>query len=234
MTTTVENALDYLELTVPAFRSRIADRRVLDFGCGLGHQAVAMVKAGADSVHGLDIVPEHVTHTLALAARNGVDDQVSASITGSPRPTLDERFDVVVSCSSFEHFSDPEGILETMRQYLRPGGVALISFAEPWLSPRGSHMGFFTRVPWLNLLFPEETVMRVRASYRSDGATRYEEVEGGLNRMTLAKFERILEMSRWEVEWIRYYPTRGLPLVHRIPGVRELLTSAVSCELRRV
>jgi hypothetical protein len=74
-------------------------------------------------------------------------------------------------------------VLDEMRLAACPGGCVLITFFEPWLSPYGSHMSHFTRVPWINVLFSERTVMNVRSLFRSDGATRYEDVEGGLNRI---------------------------------------------------
>ena len=49
MRATVGNALEFLEKTVPGFRSLIAGK-VLDFGCGWGHQAVAMAKIGPEPV----------------------------------------------------------------------------------------------------------------------------------------------------------------------------------------
>jgi hypothetical protein len=120
-----------------------------------------------------------------------------------------------------------------MRHYTKPGGKVVVSFAEPWYSPRGSHMGGFTRIPWVNLLFAEKTVMRVRARYKSDGATRYEEVEGGLNRMTVARFERIMRNSGMQFHGVRLMPVKKLPLVSHIPVARELLTAAASCVLTK-
>src|ERR1700691_84317 len=38
---TVDNSLDFLSRTVPDFHSRFVGKKVLDFGCGWGNQAVA-------------------------------------------------------------------------------------------------------------------------------------------------------------------------------------------------
>ena len=117
-----------------------------------------------------------------------------------------------------------------MKLMTNASGRVAISWAEPWLSHSGSHMNFFTWVPWVNILFSEEAVMRVRAHYRDDGAQRYEEcgLGGGLNRMTLRKWEHLLAGSGMTVEWGRYYATKGLPAVTAIPGIRELLTSSAA------
>ncbi len=143
-------------------------------------------------------------------------------------------FDVAISLSSFEHFGDPARELSAMRDAVRRGGLVLISFGEPWLSHSGSHMGFFTKVPWVNVLFSEETVMRVRSRFRHDGATRYEGVVSGLNKMTLGKFENIIGGSGMRVEFLKYYPTKGLPLADKLPLLREFLISAVACVLRKI
>jgi hypothetical protein len=73
--------------------------------------------------------------------------------------------------------------------------------------------------------------MRARSKFRSDGARHYEEVAGGLNRMSLAKFERIIRNSGMTVEYYRAFMTKGLP-VSRIPVLRELFASAAACILR--
>ena len=73
----------------------IQGRTVLDYGCGHGHQALAMKAAGAAKVVGYDQYPKWDTNTSIDGVR-----------FTSTLPT--ERFDVVLSCSTFEHFANPE------------------------------------------------------------------------------------------------------------------------------
>lgn len=227
--TNMNNSLDYLMKTIPDFLEIIRGKSVLDFGCGWGWQAVAMVRQGARFVVGIDIVRENLEKSRALAKSYQLGDH---QIEFVDRLRENSSFDVVLSCSSFEHFSEPEAILQQMRSAALLSGIVIISFAEPWYSARGSHMSLFTRLPWVNVLFSEKTVMKVRQNFRDDGATRYEDVQGGLNRMTLAKFEKIIHHSGMKVEWLRYYATKNLPVVTKLPVLREFLTSAVACILR--
>ena len=228
--TNLGNALAFLIKTVPNFRQLIANRIVLDYGCGLGWQALAMAKEGARRVVGIDI--RLLNQARSHAEQYGFGDKVS--FVDRLEPEMMGAFDVVLSCSSFEHLADPPSVLCQMGKAARPGGIVIISFAEPWYSPRGSHMDFFTKVPWTNILFSESSVMEARSHFRSDGARRYEDVEGGLNRMTLSKFERIIRNSGLRIEFLRYYPVKGLPVVGKIPLVRELFVSAAACVLRKV
>ena len=229
---TLENALQFSRKTIPGYDRLIRDKVVLDFGCGHGWQAVALKKAGARRVVGIDISEERLAHGRALAQREGCRDEVTFSRTVPE--DLQGGFDVVLSLSAFEHFADPAAELRAMQAAARPGGVVVVSFAEPWLSPHGSHMGHFTSLPWVNVLFPERTVMGVRSLFRTDGAERYEEVEGGLNRMTIARFERLIRASGMTVESMNLFPVKGLPLVSKLPVLREFLTGAASCVLRKV
>jgi SAM-dependent methyltransferase len=226
---TLENALQDLCAVFPDFLEQIRGKSVLDFGCGNGWQSVAMALQGAERVVGLDINPATLQRAKRLAGRYGLEERVEFKSVLAEQ--VREKFDVVISQNSMEHFPDPESALNEMRAAARPGGKVMITFGAPWFSPWGSHMQFFTRVPWVNLLFSEKTVMNVRAHFRNDAARRYTEVESGLNKMTVSKFERLVARSGLEVEYRLYEGVRHLHFLPRIPVARELFTNRISCIL---
>ena len=226
--TTIDNCLDFIIKTVPNFQDLIRGKDVLDFGCGYGIQAAALARTSAAHVVGLDLPRPVLLEQWQERRQLGL-----ANLELTTELPDDRLFDVVLSCSAFEHFADPVGILELMRRRCKVGGLVIITFAEPWLSPRGTHVEYFTKLPWVNVLFSEDTVMAVRSRYRSDGATRYEDIEGGLNRMTVARFHQIMHSSGMQVERFSLFAVKNLPVVTTLPIVREFLTSAASCILRR-
>ena len=228
---TLSNALDFATKTVPNFIGIIRGKSLLDYGCGPGWQAVAMRQKGARSVVAVDIQEKWLSRGRALAREASVLDGIRFE-REIPRDLIGS-FDVVISLSSFEHFRDPRRELENMKAAARPGGTIVVSFAEPWLSNNGSHMGFFTRMRWVNVFFSERTVMRVRSHFRNDGATRYEDVLGGLNKMTLARFEKIIADSGLVVDFQKHWPTRGIPLAAHLPLVREFLVSGSTCIFKK-
>jgi hypothetical protein len=75
-------------------------------------------------------------------------------------------------------------------------------------------------------------MLALRSRFRSDRPTRIEDVEGGLNRMTVKRFENIVNNAAYQVEHKRLVSVKGLPLVTQIPLIRELLTNAAGCVLR--
>lgn len=233
---TLENCLDFPLKTVPDLVERVRGKRVLDFGCGRGWQAVALRNLGAGEIWGVDIIPDSLTFARDLAARSNADVHFAAEVPNAMAGT----FNVVLSISAFEHFADPVSITKEMRRMTAPGGSVIITWAEPWYSHSGSHIGNFTRipgtnasVPWCNLFFSEKALLTLRAQFRPEHPDHLEAIPGGLNRMTIARFERIMRSSGMQIEILKTHATLGLPLVSKIPLIRELLSSAATCILRQ-
>lgn len=228
---TLDSALTPLRLQFPTFDSLVGGKRVADFGCGTGFQAVALARQGC-TVLGIDISPRWLESARRRAAAAGLpSDRVR--FTDRIRSSDYETCDAVISLNSFEHFPDPAEALRQMTSLLRPGGLLLVTFGPPWFAPYGSHMHFFTPIPWLNLLFSERAVMTVRQRYRQDGALRYEQVEGGLNKMTLRRFEQLVRSSGLTLEHRAYQGIHGFNVLTRMPVLRELFTTNVAAILRR-
>jgi SAM-dependent methyltransferase len=191
-----------------------------------------MAQAGAKYVLGVDMNEACLKRARALADRLDLPRDRVAFVNGLPDDSR-ARFDVAISQNSFEHFPDPLLVLQELASALTPGGELLMTFGPPWLAPHGSHMHFFTWVPWVNILFSEATVMRVRSRFRNDGAVRYEDVEGGLNRMTVARFEHLIRESGFRLEWKRYQCVKGANVLQALPRLRELFINTVTCVLRK-
>lgn len=210
---------------IPWFPSMVRDARILDFGCGGGYQVARMAELGARHVVGIEIQPRLREEAWTIAERYGVADRVR--ILPELPDDLLGTFDLVLTQNSMEHFSDPASALRSMREGLAPGGRVVTVFGPLWWHPYGAHMHFFTWMPWPQVWFSEQTVMNVRSDYRDDGATRYEDVPGGLNRMTVSKFGELVSEAGFRFDFFRVEAIRDLPLVHRIPGVRELFAKNV-------
>jgi len=144
------------------------------------------------------------------------------------RAPLDVKADVIFSLDAFEHYDDPDQILKHMRTLLKPGGRVHICFGPPWLHPYGGHL--FSIFPWSHLIFTEKAQIRWRSDFKTDGATRFHEVDGGLNQMTLARFKKLVEKSDFLMEKFEPVPIRKLRWLAG-PLTREFTTSVVRCVL---
>jgi len=206
-----------------SFLSEVAGRDVIDFGCGDGAEAVEVAKHGA-RVFGLDIRPKALETARQLAREAGVADRCAfGAVAESPA-------DIVMSIDAFEHFSEPAAVLSVMHELVRPGGFVAISFGPTWYHPYGGHL--FSVFPWAHLLFSEAALLRWRSHIRQDGARSFGEVEGGLNQMTIDRFERLVAASPFVVESFELVPIRRLRRVHNTL-TREFTTALVRARLRR-
>lgn len=223
--------LNLLNHEFDGFDNWIKGKSVVDFGCGLGFQSAALANAGTKSVLGIDINQEYIDYANEYARKNvktnsairfvtEISDQDSAS------------YDLVISKNAMEHYTSPYEAIESMRKLIHVDGSLMITFGPPWYSPYGSHMHFFCKLPWVNILFSEKAVMRVRAQYRDDGAEKYEEVESGLNKMSLSKFEKLCREQDLIASYKKYSCIKGMDYLGAIPFLRELFVNRVTVILK--
>jgi len=200
----------------------IRDKVVIDFGCGTGTEAVEMATRGAARVLGIDIRHDVLSEARDRAMRAGVSDRCTFTTS------TDERADLIFSLDAFEHFQDPAAILGVMRGLVTAQGYARVVFGPTWYHPLGGHL--FSVFPWAHLIFAETALIRWRSDFKTDGATRFSEVAGGLNQMTIRRFEKIVASSDWEFESLEKVPIRRLRrFSNRL--TQEFFTSVVRCRL---
>jgi 2-polyprenyl-3-methyl-5-hydroxy-6-metoxy-1,4-benzoquinol methylase len=141
-----------------------AGESILDVGCGGGHFAVELARAGAEVV-GLDIAEE----ALRRARKLDPDLDLRVIEEGAPWPVEDSSFDVVWAGEVMEHVADTSVWLSEARRSLRPGGRLLVStpdhgpltllevaisrdaFAARF-DPLGEHLRFYSRATLSRLI----------------------------------------------------------------------------------
>lgn len=197
-------------------------KTVIDFGCGSGREAIEVAQHGALRVVGIDIREKLLRQAQETARAAGVE-----AICHFGTSTT-ERADVILSLDAFEHFADPAAILRVMGGLLAADGCIVASFGPTWYHPLGGHL--FSVFPWAHLLFTERALIRWRSDFKTDGATRFQEVEGGLNKMTIRRFERIVEQSDFRFERFEAVPIRVAKMLHN-RVTREFFTAIVRCKL---
>ncbi len=204
------------------FFEQIKGKVVIDFGCGRGFESVQMAKNGAQKVIGIDIQERLISEARELAKVHDIADCcVFASRTK-------EKADIIISKDAFEHFDHPDIILNEMHKLLNPNGYVLASFGPTWLHPYGGHL--FSVFPWSHLIFTERSLINWRSKFRSDGATCFREVDGGLNRMTIKKFKRIVDDSKFKCVNLESIPIKSIKIL-KSPLLNEFGSSIIRCKL---
>ena len=94
---------------------------VLDIGCGEGASAEALRAAGAQSITGIELVPE-----VAEIARNRLDSVLMGPVE-EQIANLHGPFDTILAWDVLEHLVDPYGLLRRLRTLAAPGSHVQIS-----------------------------------------------------------------------------------------------------------
>ena len=181
-----------------------------------------MAQKGGKRVIGIDIRPEILEIARQKAVNAGVQNICRFESSTS------ELADIIISIDAFEHFADTPAILRGMSALLRPEGEVLVSFGPTWYHPLGGHL--FSVFPWAHLVFSEQALIRWRSTFKTDGATRFNEVAGGLNQMTISRFEKLVAGSPFRFASLELLPIRRLRGFHN-RLTREFTTALVRCRL---
>jgi SAM-dependent methyltransferase len=200
----------------------LAGKTVVDFGCEAGVAAIDMAQHGVGRVIGIDINEEALATANKKAAALGLADRCSFTTR------VDEKVDVVVSLDAFEHFADPLAILGVMRGLLKEDGYILTCFGPTWYHPLGGHG--FSIFPWAHLVFSEKVLMRWYREKHNREGRRFGDVRGGLNQLTIRRFEKIVLQSEFQLKTFETVPIRKLAaLNNRL--TREFTTAVVRARM---
>ncbi len=116
-----------LRLDWIARQAPLADRQVLDVGCGGGILAEAMARQGAD-VLGIDLAGKSLKVAQLHALETGLDNvayrEVAVEALAAERPA---SFDVVTCMEMLEHVPDPASVVKACADLVKPGGWVFFS-----------------------------------------------------------------------------------------------------------
>ncbi len=122
-------AAEHLSMSGMAdFLGDLRDRRILEYGCGLGQLTVLLAKSGA-RVTTFDLSEASVDFARKRAELNGLADRIDFHVaSGESLPFEDGAFDLAVGKAILHHLDPVIGARELAR-VLAPGGRA--TFSEP-------------------------------------------------------------------------------------------------------
>lgn len=106
----------------------LADKKVLDVGCGGGILSESMARRGAD-VTGIDLGTENLKAAALHAEQSGLESTLRYQHIPVEElaKTQAGQFDVVTCMEMLEHVPDPSSIVQACYELLAPGGVCVLS-----------------------------------------------------------------------------------------------------------
>jgi SAM-dependent methyltransferase len=146
----------------------LADRSVLDVGCGDGTFALACAETGTARVAACDADPRMIVRARDQAERHGVPLSLAVA-TAQSLPFADASFDVVTCVTVLTFIADPLPVLREIARVLRPGGRLLIGDLNRWSvwAARRWLRGWFGAALWRSARFRD--IRRLTALSRAAG-----------------------------------------------------------------
>ncbi len=216
----------------------LADKRVIDFGCGRGGMVQRAMEAGARSALGIDFNPNYIAFARDKVARRW--DGAASFACADIRDTPVEMADIVVSCNTMEHVMPLRETLRSVTAACRPGGEMFIGFSPLWHSPFGHHGLIAPRRPWAHL--PRDNRAFLDRLHDDAGNTPDTIAQMGFNGATPADFRAALAGLPIEVISARRNVAgsplktalmKAMLLPAAIPALEKFVTVGLYWHLRR-
>lgn len=217
-------------------------KTALEIGCGHGGISCYLASIGFRKVIAVDLNERRLAEGRKLveeiAERSGrpalpVEFRcMSATAMDLPAASVD----FILADNVFEHFDDPRAVLVESRRVLRDGGMLAIPIFSSILSKHGLHLKHGLKMPWLNLLFSERTIVDAlawRARRHPELLAMYPGLAGDpqrvrdvrrhrdLNDLTYAEFRRLVAETGFELRHFKILPTLTGLFLQRVPGLRN-------------
>ena len=188
----------YLDKMLIKQQFDLSNKKVLDFGCGMGGMALWYATAYDNcQVYGLDIDSHHIQITEHLINKHNIPNIVcdKRNILDDPLRD-DERFDYIFFNDVVEHIQLPilTEIFKQVSQHLTEDGKIFVTY-PPWAGPYASHVTRDVGIYWCQFL-PEKMLMnRIKKNNRTivgDLESDLVSVYKGLNHLTHKKMKKVI------------------------------------------
>lgn len=173
-------------------RSPVAQRKLIDVGCGGGILSEAMAQRGA-IVTGIDMgaAPLSVAKLHALESQLNIDyQQCTAEEMAEQQP---ESFDVVTCLEMLEHVPDPASVIKACAKLCKPGGHVYFSTLNR--NPK-SYLFSIIGAEYLLKLLPKGTHDYSKFIKPSELASAIREADLQLSHMTGMTYNPITQQYR--------------------------------------
>ena len=145
----------------------IANRDVLDFGCGTGELTRLLAEHQAKSVTGVDMSSDAIGKARESCVPCESSIRFLCNETEDVIPCDDSSVDLICCFDVVEHIPNMPAIAGQWRRVLRPNGRIWIWWS-PWKGPYGHHLDSLIPLPWVHLLCPEKTLFETCAELYDD------------------------------------------------------------------
>lgn len=203
-------------------------KKVLDLGCGNGAGTIYLASQGVD-ITGIDN-NQPGEDDIRAAIASGAENKSAAVFREMDAQHMDfggQTFDAILMIDVMEHLLSPQKALAEAKRVLKPQGELIIVW-QPYYSPFGGHLRFYSKNPWRQLIpfFNAEKFLKKACQKNPINSYEHEiAVFKSLNKLTLRKFRRIVKNLSLKTKVLQRVPfnlentVTGLKAERRARGI---------------
>lgn len=233
---TIKHYLPYVSLD-----GMFNNKNILDVGCGAAGKSLYYAKQGVRIVCGIDPIATYKKQADLLAEQMDLQDKFRFLVGSAVSiPFENNYFDTIILNDSMEHINNPNEVLGECYRVLKRGGMIYINF-PPYNHPFGAHLSDTIGIPWVHLFFSEKVLIETykdlvkslpdgkeRIDLRIDTDNNGNEYFSYINKMTIRRFEKIIEQSSFNKIYYKTIPLRKIVTpISKLPILREYFTKMV-------
>lgn len=259
--------MQYLPCLQNGIKYDIQGKEILEIGCGHGGISCFLALNGAKRVVGVDLnsynlsIAEKFHKQLIKKALGSADARLNVEFLEQNASELEfpnNSFDLVWAENVFEHFMEPEAVMQEAYRVLRPGGKLIVPVFSSIYSKYGAHVKQGLKVPWSNLFFSEKTICNTLSRMAKTNPGILEMYPGlannpdkirdlrrykDLNEITFGKFKRMALACGFQIESFSSRSPSGIiricnRIIQRIPLIRasilhDIFSTGAAAVLRK-
>ncbi len=229
----------YLDKVSP--ENMFENKVVLDVGCGAAGKTLYYASKNVKKIYGIDPVEGYKDEANNLAKQKALNDKFQFVLGDAANLDFENNFfDTIIMNDAMEHVDMPLEVLNECYRVLRPGGRLYVNF-PPYHHPFGAHLSDLISIPWVHLLFDDDTLIEVykdlaqllpdgkqRIKFRISQGNDGKEYFSYINKMTIKRFNTIIPQTNFKLLYYNEVPLRNfLRTLALVPIFKEFLVRMV-------
>ena len=194
-------------------------KRILDLGCGAGHNSIALARHGA-KVIGVDESSDQVAAARTAADRDGVKVELHHAPLAELAFLRADTIDGALSAMGLAPIADIDRVFRQVHRVLRPEMPLVLSFPHPAFA----------------LIDPEDPQRRVQRSYWDPSPIRADGIDGPADQpRTISSIFTSLSRANFRIDTIlEPEPAKGDPRGPRWLDVMDTLPATLIIRARKL
>jgi len=234
--------LDKAKYFVQKHEINVANKVVLEIGCGYGGNLQYFLNLGAAYIYGIEYDKTRFKYckNILMEKVNNKNFRILNLDARFMKGLENNYFDIIVSDATIEHILDLYKVFDEIYRVLKTGGYAYISTSPIWFTRNGGHLKRYIPIPWIHLIFPDKIILGIlKLQKKNKDFPKYAieniiDIYENAGKLSLKKLRNLIKNSDLTlVKFNNYTKSKIKKLLIKLPYVKEFFSGNISIVLKK-